>query len=493
MARRRRRRLHRRATWSAACSTDEAVEHVTVYDNFSSGRRWHLEAVADDPRLEVVEGEVDDLERSPRRMDGHDAVVHLASNPDIAKAMTDPTSTSTRARCSPTASSRPRAGPRPARPLRVGERRVRRPRRHRGRRAPRPARPGLDLRREQARRRGADRRLLPHVRAAGRAFRFGNVVGPNQTHGVGFDFVRSCSPTRPDSRSSATARRASPTSTSTTSSPPSSSPRRRATSRSRSSTSPPATTSPSPRSPGSPSSASTRSAAVALDYTGGDRGWKGDVPVVRIATDRIRGLGWTPDALHARGAPRVDARCSLDAMRAGDCDARRAAGGVPRPRRRARAGARGRDGTPLPVRDVGEVVLVPASRRLRRFATPAASLVVVTNQPDIARARSPRAGRRINARSPSLPITESCVCPHDDADGCACRKPLPGMLLDAAEPGSTSRRARWSATAGATSRPAAPPAPGLSSSTAIRGAAVGAPEPMRPSLAAAAPGPSQQA
>ena len=24
----------------------------------------------------------------------------------------------------------------------------------------------------------------------GRAFRFGNVVGPNQTHGVGFDFVR---------------------------------------------------------------------------------------------------------------------------------------------------------------------------------------------------------------------------------------------------------------------------------------------------------------
>jgi UDP-glucose 4-epimerase len=32
---------------------------------------------------------------------------------------------------------------------------------------------------------------------------------------------------------------------------------------------------------------------VRLEYTGGDRGWKGDVPVVRLNTDRIRSLGWT--------------------------------------------------------------------------------------------------------------------------------------------------------------------------------------------------------
>ena len=32
---------------------------------------------------------------------------------------------------------------------------------------------------------------------------------------------------------------------------------------------------------------------VQLDYTGGDRGWKGDVPVVRLNTDRIQALGWT--------------------------------------------------------------------------------------------------------------------------------------------------------------------------------------------------------
>jgi UDP-glucose 4-epimerase len=28
-------------------------------------------------------------------------------------------------------------------------------------------------------------------------------------------------------------------------------------------------------------------------FAGGDRGWKGDVPVVRLNTDRIRALGWT--------------------------------------------------------------------------------------------------------------------------------------------------------------------------------------------------------
>jgi histidinol phosphatase-like enzyme len=32
-----------------------------------------------------------------------------------------------------------------------------------------------------------------------------------------------------------------------------------------------------------------------------------------------------------------------------------------------------------------------------------------------------------------LAVDEIACCYHDDADACACRKPLPGMLVDAAE------------------------------------------------------------
>ena len=75
-------------------------------------------------------------------------------------------------------------------PVRVGQRRVRRPRRR-----PRPPRTTGRCcpSRPTARASSPARRSSPlrvHVRPAGCAFRFGNVVGPRQTHGVGFDFVR---------------------------------------------------------------------------------------------------------------------------------------------------------------------------------------------------------------------------------------------------------------------------------------------------------------
>ena len=31
---------------------------------------------------------------------------------------------------------------------------------------------------------------------------------------------------------------------------------------------------------------------VDFQYTGGDRGWKGDVPIVRLNTQRIQSTGW---------------------------------------------------------------------------------------------------------------------------------------------------------------------------------------------------------
>ena len=62
-------------------------------------------------------------------------------------------------------------------------------------------------------------------------------------------------------------------------------------------------------------------------------------------------------------------------------------------------------------------------------------LIVFTNQPDIARGTQDRA--TVDAIHQSLretfPIDDFFVCSHDDSDHCDCRKPLPGLLLRAAE------------------------------------------------------------
>ena len=63
---------------------------VTVFDNFSTGRRWHLGDVANDPRLTIVEGSAQDQAALVAAMTGHDTVFHLASNSDIARAATEP-------------------------------------------------------------------------------------------------------------------------------------------------------------------------------------------------------------------------------------------------------------------------------------------------------------------------------------------------------------------------------------------------------------------
>jgi UDP-glucose 4-epimerase len=69
---------------------DRGLGPVTVYDNFSIGKRSHFGDRVSDPRLRIVEGDVRDLAKVSDAVAGHDVVFHLASNSDIARAATDP-------------------------------------------------------------------------------------------------------------------------------------------------------------------------------------------------------------------------------------------------------------------------------------------------------------------------------------------------------------------------------------------------------------------
>jgi UDP-glucose 4-epimerase len=299
-----------------------SVDRVVVYDNFSSGRRLHLASVASDPRLDIVEDEVRDLDALTAAMAGTTTVVHLASNPDIAKAMTDPT-------------------------IDFDE--------------------GTFLTHhvvEAARRSGVDLVLyasgsgvygdLGEVEAdedqgplepvstygasklagealissychmfglRGRAFRFGNVVGPNQTHGVGFDFVRKllADPNRLEilgdgSQSKsyvhvddvlaavllagehAMTAHASPYSVYNVATGDYITVREIADL--------------------AIECLHLDASAVKQVYSGGDRGWKGDVPIVRISTARIRALPWS-NRYDTRAALRASILSMLDEARSG--------------------------------------------------------------------------------------------------------------------------------------------------------------------------------
>jgi D-glycero-D-manno-heptose 1,7-bisphosphate phosphatase len=94
------------------------------------------------------------------------------------------------------------------------------------------------------------------------------------------------------------------------------------------------------------------------------------------------------------------------------------------------------DGKPFPPRSVAELEVLPdAKDALLRLRDAGYMLIVVTNQPDVARGTQTQSQvEEINARlATELAIDEFMVCYHDDAAGCACRKPSPGGLLEAAE------------------------------------------------------------
>jgi D-glycero-D-manno-heptose 1,7-bisphosphate phosphatase len=94
-----------------------------------------------------------------------------------------------------------------------------------------------------------------------------------------------------------------------------------------------------------------------------------------------------------------------------------------------------RNGVTHPPAHLAEFELLPSvPEALARLSVAGFALVVVTNQPDVARGLTTRERvEEMNDRlRRDLPVLDVLSCYHDNADGCGCRKPKPGLLLEAA-------------------------------------------------------------
>jgi UDP-glucose 4-epimerase len=271
---------------------DKSVEAVTLYDNFSSGREWHYAHHEHDSRLHVVRGDVKDLAALERAMAGHDVVIHLASNPDIARAAVEPDIDFREGTylTQQIVEAMRRTGAK--RLLYASGSGV-----YGDHEAEEDYGPLVPVSTYGASKLAGEALIASYCFMFGLtacAFRFGNVVGARQTHGVGFDFIRrlranpDCLRILGDGRQSKsyihvedvvdavlTAHHKTAKSFETYNV----------------ATGDYITVTEIAQL--AIEVAGIPEEQVRLEYTGGDRGWKGDVPVVRLNTDRIRGLGWT--------------------------------------------------------------------------------------------------------------------------------------------------------------------------------------------------------
>jgi UDP-glucose 4-epimerase len=282
-----------------ALLADDQTQRVTVYDNFSSGREWHLAEHRDDSRLEVVRGDANDLASLVAAMEGHDLVIHLASNPDIAAAMTNPAidfDDGTLITHHVVEAMRRTGVPAIAYASGsgvygdLGELE-----------ASEDHGPLVPVSTYGASKLAGEALISAYAymfESRGVAFRFGNVVGRRQTHGVGFDFVRRLreDPSRLEVMGDGTQSKSYILVTDVVA----------AVLR--------AVAEPAPK-PFEVYNVATGDyitvreivglalevlgldpAGTEVEYGPNPRGWKGDVPIVRLNTDRIRGLGWSQTA-----------------------------------------------------------------------------------------------------------------------------------------------------------------------------------------------------
>ena len=270
------------------------VQRIVIYDNFSSGLESYLEGILNDPRLSIVRGDLKEVADVTAAMKGCDTVVHLAANPDIAKAVTQPDIDFWEGTY---------LAQNVVEAMRVnGVRQI-------------LYTSGSGIYGENAAvaftesygpcfpisTYGASKMACEGLISAychmfdmeGRAFRFANVVGPRQTHGVGYDFVRrlKSDPTRlrilGDGTQSKSYIHVDDVLAAIFTAA--------ANSTARFDVFNVATddyitvreiadlaVDVCKLQPGS----------VKYEFTGGDRGWKGDVPVVRFDVSKIKSLGW---------------------------------------------------------------------------------------------------------------------------------------------------------------------------------------------------------
>lgn len=265
---------------------------ITVFDNFLTGTDKHLEKVRDNPRLTVVRGDIREPELLTRVMGGHDIVYHFASNADIAQAVVNPDIDFDNGTmlCRNVLEAMRKTGVRrirftsgsgvygdiPPTPI------------------PEDWPTMIPVSTYGAGKLAAEALISAYCFMfdfEGTVFRFANVVGPRQTHGVGYDFVRKLranpqtllilgdgSQSKPyihvsdvlDAFALLEGERQGPYEYFNV---------------------------------GTTDHITVREIAdivvremglsnVTYEYTGGARGWKGDVPVYRLNTSKIRSRGW---------------------------------------------------------------------------------------------------------------------------------------------------------------------------------------------------------
>lgn len=94
-----------------------------------------------------------------------------------------------------------------------------------------------------------------------------------------------------------------------------------------------------------------------------------------------------------------------------------------------------RGGKPYAALTLDDFAILPeAPDAVRLLKTAGFVTVLTTNQPELARGNVDSATlSAMHAKlANAMPLDDVRVCPHDSGEGCGCRKPEPGMLLDAA-------------------------------------------------------------